>query len=215
MASNNYIYKMSNAGGMSTVTRYTDMLAGNAVFVASAMELIQNYTLGSTQNGVTFSSIPQTFRHLKIVANIKGTSTSYRYGHIYLRFNGNSGSSSYGGLKNQAYNNLWDSSISAFGTYPTDTLDVGYYVDNYAGSTNMFGPLTIDIPNYTSTDRNKTTTSMYGFFANNSDSGQDRATTGYGSGVFFSTGAITEVFVNNYGAQFIAGSTISLYGIRG
>lgn len=182
---------------------------------ASAMELIQNYTLGSTQNGVTFSSIPQTYRHLKIISNIKGDGTSFRYGHIYLRFNGNSGSTSYGGLKNQAFNVDWTSSISAFGSYPTDTLDVGYYIDNYSGSTNMFGPLTIDIPNYTATDRNKATTSMYGYYANNSDSGQDKATTGYGSGVFFGTGAITEILVNNYGSQFIAGSTISLYGIKG
>lgn len=214
MPSNNYIYKMSNAGGMSTITRYTDMLAGNAVYNPSAMKLIQNTTLTSTQDGITFSSIPQTFRHLQIVINSKGAGTSYYYGHIYLRFNGLAGSTSYGGLKNQAYNTDWSSSISAFGSYPTNTLDAGYYVDNFSGTSNMFGPMVVDIPNYTSTDRNKATTSRFGFITALS-SGQDFATTGWGSGVSFSTTAITSILVNNYGSQFVSGTTISLYGLEG
>jgi hypothetical protein len=209
-----YISKLTNAGGVSTVTRYTDMLAGNAVFNPSAMKLIQNTTLTSTQNGITFSSIPQTYKHLQLVINAKGTSTEYYYGHIYLRFNGLDGASAYGGLKNQAYNVDWGSSISAFGSYPATTLDAGYYVDNFSGTNNMFGPMVVDIPNYTSTTQNKTTTSRFGFITGLS-TGQNTSTTGWGSGVSFNTAAITSILVNNYGSQFVSGTTISLYGFEG
>lgn len=181
---------------------------------ASAMKLIQNVTLTGTQDGVTFSSIPQTFKHLQIVINAKGTSTAYYYGHIYLRFNGLDSSTSYGGLKNQAYNVDWTSSISAFGSYPTTTLDVGYYTDSISGTSNMFGPMVVDIPNYTNTTQNKATTSRFGFITGLSN-GQDFATTGWGSGVSFSTTAITSILVNNYGSQFVSGTTISLYGLEG
>lgn len=209
-----YIAKLSNSGGVKSLTRYTAMLAGNAVFNPSAMKLIQNTTLTSTQNGITFSSIPQTYRHLQLVLNSKGGGTGFYYGHIYLRFNGLEASTSYGGLKNQAFGTDWGSSISAFGSYPTTTLDAGYYVDNFSGTSNMFGPMVIDIPNYTSTDRNKATTSRFGFITALS-TGQDFATTGWGSGVSFDTGAITSILVNNYGSQFVSGTTVSLYGIEG
>jgi len=181
---------------------------------ASAMKLIQNVTLTGTQDGVTFSSIPQTFKHLQIVINSKGAGTSFYYGHIYLRFNGLASSTSYGGLKNQAFNTDWTSAISAFGSYPASTLDAGYYVDSFSGSSNMFGPMVVDIPNYTNTSQNKSTTSRFGFITGLS-SGQDFATTGWGSGVSFDTGAISSILVNNYGSQFVSGTTISLYGLEG
>lgn len=179
----------------------------------SAMELIENKTLSAYSNGVTFASIPQTYTHLRLIVNGKGSSTAYYYGHVYLRFNG-VGTSSYGSIKNQAYNSDWTSSYGEFGNYPGTTLDAGYYVDSFSGTANMFGPCVIEIPNYKDTGKNKATTSTFGFMTNLS-TGQDRSTTGFDAGVSFLTTAISEIFVNNYGSGWVAGSTFSLYGLKG
>lgn len=66
-----YIYKMSNAGGMSTVTRYTDMLAGNSFWnpwsPSTDYDSIATTTVGAGgAASITFSSIPSTYQHLQI-----------------------------------------------------------------------------------------------------------------------------------------------------
>ena len=71
MPSNNYIYKMSNAGGMSTVTRYTDMLAGNAVWnpwePQGAYDALSTVTVpaGGVAT-ITFAGIPNTYKHRQL-----------------------------------------------------------------------------------------------------------------------------------------------------
>ena len=208
------VYKLSAPGTLvSGRTAHRSMLAGNPVFIPSAMVLIQSTTLTSTQDGVTFTSIPQNFAHLRLIVNAKGAGTTYLYGHTYLRFNGDSGNN-YGGIKNQAFSVDWSSSVAAFGSYPTNTLDIGYYADSHTSIANRFGSDIIHIPNYTSTTQNKNTMSNHGFI-NGQSSGQEYTTSGFGTGTWFSTSAINQIFVNNYGSQWAAGTTMSLYGLRG
>lgn len=209
------IVKMSDVGGQTnTLPRYLSMLAGDTAYNPSAMILIQNTTLTSTQDGITFTSIPQIYQHLRIIINAKGAGSTYYYGHTYLRFNNDSGSSSYGGIKNQAFSVDWTSSISAFGSYPANTLDVGYYVDSQASIPNRFGTDIIDIPNYSNSTQNKNTISNHGFITGQS-TGQDYTTSGFATGTWFNTSAINQIFVNNYGSQWAAGTTVSLYGLKG
>ena len=207
------VYKLTANSVNNGRTIFNKMLAGNSTFNPSVIKLIQNTTLSSPQGSVLFDSIPQTYKHLQIIINGKGVNTLYHYGHVWMRFNGLS-SSIYGGLKNQAFNSDWGASISAFGSYPTDTLDFGYMIDNISTTENMFGSTVVDIPNYTSTDRNKSTTSHFGLITG-VDSGQNFSTSGFASGFAATTNAITSIVVGNYGGNWNTGTTMTLYGIEG
>jgi len=62
---------MSNAGGMSTITRYVDMLAGNTTWSpwepAGAYDALATVTVGSTAvSDITFTGIPTGYKHLQI-----------------------------------------------------------------------------------------------------------------------------------------------------
>ena len=93
MASNNYIYKMSNAGGMATVTRYTDMLAGNTTWVPwepeGAYDSLAAVTLSAATSSITFAGIPSTYKHLQI--RFIGISSASNP-DINLTYNGDTGS---------------------------------------------------------------------------------------------------------------------------
>jgi hypothetical protein len=204
MASNNYIYKMSNAGGMSTVTRYTDMLAGNATFVpwapAGAYESIATTTVGAGGTAsITFSSIPQTYTHLQIrgmsvgtagsqdvLMYVNGVNTSNNYSWHELRGNGSAASAGNG--TNTAA--MYVASNSTDPTYPTASV--------------------VDILDYTNTSKNKTIRVLEG-----------RDTNGGGSislfsGQYLSTSAITSITIYTPGAYALNQySQFALYGIRG
>lgn len=207
------IYKLSANSVNNGRTLFSRMLAGNSTFNPSVIKLIQNTTLSSPQGPISFDNIPQNYKHLQLIVNAKGVNTAYYYGHVWLRFNGLS-SSIYGGLKNQAFNVDWNASISAFGSYPTDTLDFGYLVDNISGTSNIFGSIVLDIPNYSLSDRNKSTTSHFGFITG-LDTGQNFSTSGFGSGFAGITNPINSIVVGNYGGNWNTGTTMTLYGIEG
>lgn len=197
MASNNYIYKMSNAGGMSTITRYTDMLAGNTAFVpwspAGAYESIATVTLSSAAS-ITFTSIPSTYTHLQI----RGLSNVSSW--IQLQLNGTTGN-------NYTYHELRGngSSASASGGGTGDAL-----IALGAGSTHPTAFVT-DILDYANTNKLKTVRTLYGSDQNGSGN------VGLTSNLYLTnTNAITSITFYSYALSNLPiGTTISLYGIRG
>lgn len=209
MASNNYIYKMSNAGGMSTVTRYTDMLAGNATFVpwapAGAYESIATVTLSSTATTVTFSSIPQTYQHLQLRA-INRTDAAGAGSWQSMRFNGSTSSYNNHTLKGDG------SSASAGYENLGDRINFGETAGNGAAS-GVFGVQIIDILDYTSTSKTKTTRALEGYDNNGSGAIFLR------SGLWYATpAAITSITVgpqNFSGVAYLANTQFALYGIKG
>ena len=196
---------MSNAGGMSTITRYTDMLAGNTTWnpwsPAGAYESIATTTVGAGGvSTVTFSSIPSTYKHLQLrfMARVSGATS---LDNLTMRFNATAGT---------AYTThyLQGNGASAGSSYVTingSELYVGRLTG--ANSTSgMFGVGVIDILDYQDTNKLKTTRSL---------SGQDQNGSGelfYWSGLFNSTSAISEIKLLNDYAQH---SSFALYGIRG
>ena len=74
------VYKLSAAGGITTPrTNYSSFLAGNAAFVPGAYESIASTTVGSGGvSTITFSSIPDTYKHLQIryTARVTGSTTA-------------------------------------------------------------------------------------------------------------------------------------------
>lgn len=214
MASENHIYKFSNAGGFKAATRYADMLAGNAVWnpwePQGAFDALATVMVGSTAvSSVTFAGIPQGYKHLQIRALTRCTATgnaSVNYvatGRI--RFNGDTSTS---------YNSHWldgNGSSASAGNFGADTsmalADLGGVFA--ASASQYFASSVIDVLDYASTAKNKTVRIL---------NGQDR--NGYGriqlqSGLWYATPqAITSLTFTTDGTAYAEGSQFALYGVK-
>ena len=198
MPSNNYIYKMSNAGGMSTITRYTDMLAGNTTWAPwepqGAYDALSTVTVPSGGlASITFAAIPQGYKHLQIRALALTT------GALWFQTNINDDSST-----NYASHALYGNgaSVSAFGTA------TGVAAYGYTALINATGQsaLVMDFLDYSSTTKNKTVRSLWGNDRNGSGD--------IGINSFFrpaELGAINSIKIT---ATLQQHSQFTLYGVR-
>ena len=209
MPSNNYIYKMSNAGGMSTITRYTDMLAGNAAFVDTAYESIATQTVtGAGVTSVSFTSIPQTYTHLQIRASVRSNSVAAYDAFYIYNLNG-------AGVSSQMANHY----VYGTGT----TVGVNAYTAQFSAQmgfvpaantlANNFGAGIVDVLDYTNTNKNKTLRGLVGFDDNGNTAGSPFVTFSSAYSAQLGTGAVTNLtfIINN---SFAIGTQFALYGVK-
>jgi len=203
MPSNNYIYKMSNAGGMSTITRYADMLAGNAAFVDTSYESIATVTVGAGgATTATFSSIPQTYTHLQIrgIGSLSGDNESR------IQVNGDTGS-------NYAWHQLIGSR-TGIGEDSSVSASAGTSVTFIKGqvSYDQFSPFVFDILDYANTNKNKTIRTLSGTENNNASL---NSYVRFSSGLWMNTNAISSVTIYAASGSFAQHSQFALYGVKG
>lgn len=151
---------------------------------------------------VTFSNIPQSYKHLQIRAVHQEPSDS-----IQLQFNNvtsnvyvNHHMYSDGASTNAAYTSQ---SLSQFGIL---------FGTNYGCSGSTFGATICDIYNYSNSSLNTIVRSFTGATNNNTF---DRV--GYYSGAWLNTTPVTsiKIFPRTSGFNLVQNSVFSLYGIRG
>jgi hypothetical protein len=209
MPSNNNIYKMSNAGGFKSLTRYYDMLAGNTVWnpwePAGAYESIATITVPSGgAASIQFTGIPQNYAHLQI-RGIARSTRSQTGDYIALQLNADTGS-------NYAYHGLTGngSTASAFGLATQTFMDVERAAAASA-TASVFGASVFDILDYANTNKYKTMRNLGGF--DNNGSGEIFLT----SGLWQNTNAVTTITLKTQGgtSNFAQYSTFALYGIKG
>lgn len=160
----------------------------------SAQVALATITLGSAQSTVTFSSIPATYRDLRLVITTKNVTTQ---GYLGLQFNGDTGSSAYyyvqmGGSGSAASSSVLSPSdgVTAIYVYPLGTTD----------ATNAV----VDIMDYSVTDKHKSVLSR-----SNDASANVTAL----AGRWANTAAITTLRFWTGSGSWGSGSTFSLYGI--
>jgi hypothetical protein len=144
---------------------------------------------------VTFSSIPGTYKHLQIRSMLNNTA----YTQLVMTFNSDSGS------------NYARHLLSGNGTTVTATGGATQNQINnaaIAGASTSLGVTIIDIIDYASTTKYKTTRSFNGMDANGSGRVE------LGSGLWQSTSAITSITLTDPNYSFSSG-TLALYGIKG
>jgi hypothetical protein len=188
------------------VTRLTtNGLTGTKYDIASAdnyyMEPIATNLLSSTASTVTFSNIPQGYKHLQIRFISRNTVVNDQLG---MQFNLDGGS-------NYARHELSGfGSINAYAsTSQIQIIGVGFeaYSTNAA---NMFGVGIIDILDYANTNKYKTVRSITGYDTNGGGG------VGIVSGLWMNTAPITTIAMNQQGGgNFAINSRFSLYGIKG
>ena len=203
MASNNYIYKMSNAGGMATIQRYTDMLAGNAVWNPwepdGAYDALATVTVPSGGlSSITFAGIPNTYKHLQI----RGSLLNGRDVGL-LRFNGDATAGRYveHGLRGNG---------STASAYAQTSSRTAIQLDTAVSNSTSPYTFIIDVLDYTSTTKNKTVRVLNGFDTNGG--GQISLI----SGLYFpaTIESITSASIVAGSGTFAINSTLSLYGVK-
>jgi hypothetical protein len=207
MAANSNIFKMSNAGGFKSLTRYYDMLAGNTVWnpwePAGAYESIAAVTVPSGGvASVTFSNIPQIFAHLQVRV-LARDSRSNSASNIEWRYNGDTGNNY---TSHVVYGNGGSTAAAVDLNLSTQSA---IRIPGASASANIFGVGILDILDYTNTNKNKVSRTLSGHDQNGD--GQLYFT----SGLWNNTAAITSITFVPTTANIVQHSSFALYGIKG
>lgn len=160
------------------------------------MKLIQTVTLTSTQSTIVLSSIPQTFTDLMILTSLRTTGTGVAVNDIGLTSNA---SDSWRRLEGNG-STMYSDNGTAYTQGGATTTSVS--------AANTFGNSMAYIPNYTSTQVK--TVLADGVTENTVATAHQRITIS----LINSTSPITSLTIGSgAGNDYVAGSTISLYGI--
>ena len=183
-------------------------LIGSFAPAGGSFESIATVTPSSGATSVTFSSIPSTYQHLQIRGIYRDTNTAGNaYQNLFLQFNSDTG------------NNYASHAIIGTGSTASATggASATYITLNNSGSnsstlSNTFGVFIVDVHDYASTNKNKTTRSFHGcdFNVTNTDS-----RLALGSGLWMNTNAINTIRFSPAATAFATGTTFALYGIKG
>lgn len=165
---------------------------------ASAFELIDTQTVGAGGTAsISFSSIPQTYKHLQIRCIEQGASD------VVATFNNDTGSNYF------SYHQVRGDGASA-GSQSAGALTAFWYLGIAPSATN-FGAAVADILDYTSTTKNKTIRQLAGYDANGSGYILLRSSLWMPSTI----AAISSIQIKLQGGQNINQfSTFSLYGVK-
>jgi len=167
---------------------------------ANAYDLLETTTLTSSASSVTFSGLGSysDYAHLQIRGVGGNDAVGTGFESLRLTFNG---------ATNYSYHVLRanGSSFESFGGSRT-TIPIFNVLGNN-GASNVFGSFVTDVLDFANTSKNTTTRTLGGGV-----SGSSRI--GLYSGAYLSTTAVTSLQLESDGANMIAGSRFSLYGIK-
>ena len=207
MASNNYIYKMSNAGGMATIQRYTDMLAGNTTWNPwspdGAYDSLATVTVPSGGlASLEFAGIPNTYKHLELRIISRNTVVGDQW---FMQVNNDTAA-------NYARHELSGNgggSAQAYGSTSQTSICLGF--ENFSSNTaGMFGATILTMLDYAATNKNKTFRSLTGYDSNGG------GIVGITSGLWMNstTGIYSIKFNQGNGGVFAQNSQFALYGVK-
>lgn len=162
---------------------------------------LATYVLSTAQSSVTFNNIPQNYKSLQIRGTVRGTASSNNDWAFFTLNSQSSGTSHY---------------LSGSGTvmdafaYPNVAQPLTLNMPCATTTANVFGSFIMDVVDYSSLTKNKTTRIFAGF--NRNAAGIVKTV----SHLYTSTNAVTSITFNSWGlGNFAVGSQFSLYGIRG
>lgn len=206
------ILKISNAGGIGIFTRYNDMLAGNTPYISGDYENIQTILINGATSSITFSNIPQNYKHLQIRILAQTNRATYNIDGLRLRFNGDSG------------NNYSYHSITADPTTGGTTVGASYssaqsnILFGQVGTTvatNVFGVSIVDLLDYANNTKYKTLRALSGVETNGGAGGYS-GYNGLYSGAWINFNSIYSINIYSDTSSSIQQfSSFALYGIKG
>lgn len=171
--------------------------------VPTAFDSIATINGNGSSGTITFSSIPNTYKHLQIRGIARGTNASVQE-LVTLRLNSDTGA-------NYADHRLFGDTIFANAVGNASQTSI-YLSPTPAANTasNILGAFVIDIVDYSSTSKNKTTRHMIG----RNNNGAFAEAIILGSGLWRSTSAVNSITLTIATGAFSTQSTFALYGIN-
>lgn len=207
--------------GLTTGTSYTFKVKSNNPFGSSAesaasnsitattpasFDFIASTTLGSNASTITFTGLPQTYTRIQVRCVLVPTGNA---ASVNLYFNNDLTSGNYGaGEAYAVYNGsvFGNIALAYNNSFPFIGTSQGLYYD-YGGAS------VIDIERYTDTSAYTTYNALSGFAYPSGVSNKSEIGRYYG--IWKNTTAVTRLdFVISAG-NFLAGSVVSVYGIKG
>jgi hypothetical protein len=181
---------------------------GWGAFVSgTAFQSIATMTATGGETSLTFSSIPQTYKHLHIRGVYRDSSAnSAQVAPIYIQFNTDTGAN-YNYQSGQAMAN---STVS--GENQTSQTWLRIAGAGMVSTSGYFGGSIMDIQDYTSTVQKKSVRAISGGSANLTTANY---MTAISQGGWNSTAAINEMKIYSGNGNFLANTTFALYGIKG
>lgn len=200
-----------SAASISTGAKRSKFWDQSAVILSPSYESIATAIATSNTASFTFSSIPQTFKHLQLRVVAKTVDTQAG-DFVAYRFNGDS-TTSYGlhsqftatgsGTVSSFYNGAYNYGIAERISSSNSTA--------FSGCPTTFGAIILDITDYRDSTKRKTIKHIGGYSSNNSY-GDLRIQSNYWN----NTDAINSIYVAPSGAwNFVTGTKFALYGIKG
>lgn len=185
--------KLSNSG--TTGAKYPTASAAN-----NYMETIASTLVGAGGvSSITFSNIPQGYKHLQLRANVLTTSAG---GGVYAQFNSDTGA-------NYTRHYILGTGAAASSAAATAISNLEFFGESTGTSITQPSVVIVDILEYTNTNKYKTTRSLSGVDKNGS--GEIEII----SGLWLNTSAITSILLFPSGPNYAQYSRFSLYGIKG
>jgi hypothetical protein len=169
-----------------------------------SMTLIEKRVIASNTSSIEFTGIPQFYTDLVIKASIRCTRSDFALGSLSVRLNSVSTGYSTRWLRRNETENVVSSSLNS----NSNAWQNVYTVPGPTITSNVFGNIEFYIPNYTS--GTSKSASSDGVGENNAATNSSIFLAGHLSNV---TVPVTSIQTFTDG-DFVAGSTISLYGIN-
>lgn len=171
--------------------------------IAGAYELISTAITSGGQTTITFSVIPQTYKHLELRVSARGANSGATdAGNSAIRINSTTA--------NLAYQHYLYGNNTANATYGQASSSMVFTPASGAGA-GIYSGHTMTINDYTSTTKTKTIRSVGGFMDTNSS-----GFVSLNGFIYNATTAVTSItFINTTAFGYAADSRFSLYGIKG
>ncbi len=158
------------------------------------MTLIETKTLGTAAASIEFTSIPQDYTDLVILSSSRSSRTAQINDQMNIKLNGIDGS----------MRNLFGNGSAVFSQAPAQMTA---FMSTDLATASTFSNDSIYVANYTSST-NKSL-SIDSVTENNATA----AIQAIGAGLWSNTAAVTSITFTPINGNFVAGSTMSLYGI--
>lgn len=200
-----YTFKVKGANSTGTSVESS---ASNSVTLVTptAFTSIETITLASPSSAITFSSIPQTYKHLQIRGIAKGTTSGDQ--DLYMQVGTGSITT-----VNYTWHNAYGTGATTYGGQSgsgANYIVAGWNFAIATASTDVVAGTIIDISDYARTDKNKTVRSISGSDKNGG------GTVGLYSGFCYDfTTAIDTIKLYPASGSFNTYTTFALYGIAG
>jgi|688.fasta_scaffold156862_4 hypothetical protein len=198
----------SGASGRWQLREQRRAVRGDNWTTLNSFESIASYTApsGGSNGVITFSSIPQIYKHLHIRGILRSDRAS-TYDSAYVYFNSDQTLSNYTlhGLRGDGST----ASSFGYGTAPAVGNQLPLFFGN-SPTSQMFGIFIMDVLDYTDTNKYKVTRAIGGCDYNGG------GTIDFVSSAWINNTAITSITFKSVNAtEFLEYSSIALYGVRG